>query len=122
MVFEKVYDALEPLGIPVVRSFYKGEAKSYVIVSVYDEKPFNVFDNSADDHLFNFKVTYWRDAHEKDLSFKILKLLKENKFNFIYSADLFDEGYYGKALDFQKVISIKELEESDKEEEGDAEK
>lgn len=108
-LFEKVYNKLEPLNIPIVRGFYKGNAKSYCIVSVYTETDFNVFDNENEAELYKFKITHWHEPNEEDQANTIKKLMKEAGFRFIYSADLYDDGYFGKALDFQGVLTLEEL-------------
>lgn len=112
-LFEKVYTALEPLEIPVVRSFYKGSAKQYAIFSIYAESDFMVFDNENQAELYKFKVTYWREPNEKDNSQAIKKMIKEAGFRFMYSEDIFDDGYFGTVLDFQGVLTLEELEKGE---------
>ncbi|MBD3107177.1 hypothetical protein IEO70_02190 [Bacillus sp. AGMB 02131] len=112
-LFEKVYTALEPLEIPVVLSFYRGSAKQYVTLTVYAEEDFMVFDNENQAELYKFKVTYWREANEKDNSQAIKKLMKNAGFRFMYSVDIFDDGYFGKVFDFQGILTLEELEKGE---------
>ena len=115
-IFEKIFNTLEPLNIPVVRSFYKGTAKSYIIVSVYNDSEGFVTDDDSEGEIYHFKMTYWREGNEIDLTRQIKKLMKEAQFRRMYVMDTFYDDTFGTIFDYQGVLWNHELEEEEIEE------
>lgn len=110
-VFEKVLNTLECLNLPIVRSHYKGEAPSYIIFSTIAEKDHCITDNEAEGESYKFKLNYWLDGNEQDLSRQIIKRMKQAGFHRNYCMDTFDDNFYGYVMEFEGVLWNHELEE-----------
>ena len=116
-LFERIYEALEPLNIPLVRSFYKGDEKQYVIFSLIRDEETFVYDNENDAETYKFKLNYWFDPSCEDLTKQIQKLMKKAGFHRVYSMDNFDDGYFGTVMEFEYLMWKHEIELEPREDE-----
>ena len=110
-IFEKVLDALEDLNIPIVRSFYKGNALSYCIFTTINDKDNFIADDTSEAETTRFSITFWNDGSQKDLTRAIKNRLKEAGFIFLDGRDNYDDGFYGFIMEFEGTLWNHELEE-----------
>lgn len=98
---KKVIAALSSLGIPVAYMEYKGEADSYIMFQVYNEQDAEFYDDENQAEIFYIEVNYYFDnPADFGKAKEIKRLMKQAGFIFDGAKDLYDDGTYGKNLEF----------------------
>lgn len=97
-------NTLLPLDIDLGFMQYEGNKKEYIIFNIYQEKESNLCDDTNLSETYLIQINYWfKDLRNINKYKEIKNILKKNNFHYRTGVDLFDEGFYGKSMDFVYV-------------------
>lgn len=95
-----IFDTLKPLGIKTAYQTYSGADDKYIMFGM-DEDDSGYEDDEATEIVYNVQLNYWcTRPQDVDLYKQIKKQLKSAGFIFDGASDRFDDGYYGKQMEY----------------------
>lgn len=96
-----IVQTLLPLDIELGFMEYQGNAKEYIIFSIYNESESNFCDDMNLSDTYYIQVNYWFKSLQNITKYEQIKnILKNNGFYCKNSTDLKDGEFYGKSMDF----------------------
>ena len=107
MINLKIIQALEPLNIPIYWMNYDGNDEEYIIFQTNSQNDIRFTDDTADAESSDIGLIFWFNTPAGASKIDTLKeLMKQNNFIKISERDMYDDGYYGRTLNFRFVIDF----------------
>lgn len=109
MIHNEIYNALTPIGIPVVSLHYEGQAETYITFQQYDEQTLISADDEEYATVYYYQVNVFSKKDFADMVLQVKEAMKTINAYRTNETELYYDEYYQHSIRFKITRKMGDL-------------